>query len=98
MLKKIKVLIKTARNLNAKIARRVMEFHVKGFTNDFFEDGEHILVSFQSSYEIVHGQASVKLIDQYQHKPENDFRYLHSVETTEGEKGLLLSRRIRTSF
>ena len=94
----MKELIKTATKFNAKIARRVMEFHSKGFINDFFEEGEHNLVSLQSSYEIARGQAYIKLIDQCPHKPENDFIYLHTVETTEGEKGLLLSRQIRTSF
>jgi len=83
---------------NGRIARRVMELHTRGFDNDFFERGENTLVSMQSLHETMSGQAEVRLVDQCPKLPGNSFVYLHTVETSDGEKGLLITDRIRNNF
>ncbi|RBQ06766.1 hypothetical protein DRW42_13400 [Pedobacter miscanthi] len=89
---------KPTSKFNGSIANRVMELHSKGYDADFFERGDHELISGQSNLPVVHGEAEVKLVDQCLHHPSKAYMYLHTVETSTGERGLLLSSKIHTAF
>jgi len=89
-------LAKTKR-LNGRITKRVIELHEKGYSMDFHSISKHYYLCLQDSFGFAIDDLVIVVIDQIFDKFSNSYKYIHTVETTTGYKGVLLSDDICTT-
>ncbi len=82
------------RKRNSLITKRVIELQDKGYLFDFMSLGKQKFVCLQDSVCFQSPDVSIKLIDQVYDHFSNCYKYIHSVETSTGHKGLLLEEGI----
>jgi hypothetical protein len=76
------------------LIRRVAELHGKGYNNDFCLTFNKQLLCLQDDVQYVRNSSSIKLIDQVYDKLSRQFKYIHTVETDTGQKGILMLNHI----
>jgi hypothetical protein len=76
------------------LSRRVAELHGQGYGFDFSLSPNKQLFCIQSNMLFIREALSVKLIDQVYDKVSHQFKYIHTVETDTGQKGILLLNHI----
>lgn len=77
--------------MNGRITRRVIELHEKGYSMDFQSLSKHDYLCLQNSYGFAIDDLVIVVIDQIFDRISRTFKYIHTVETTTGDKGVLLS-------
>ena len=87
---------RNSRKLNSSITRRVIELHDNGYEYDFLMLGRHLLC-IQSNQGFPASAVHIKVIDQGYDKLSRSFKYIHTVDTCNGEKGVMISEAIFTN-
>lgn len=91
---KFHVMLKKIKRLNALITKRVIELQANGYLYDFksTEDGQFLCLQDSNNFSIP--DISIRLIDQVYDQFSQTYKYIHTVETASGHKGLLLEEAI----
>jgi hypothetical protein len=80
--------------INNTITRKVIELHDCGYVFDFqLSDHQRILCLQENGYISIEN-VLVKLVDMGYDQLSDSFKYIHTIETCCGKKGLLLADRI----
>ena len=87
----------TARKLNNALTRRVIDLHDRGYTNDFLPTTDNKFLCIQDSEDFSAGELDIKVIDQQFDQLTKTYKYIHTIETINGSKGLLVIDFICTS-
>jgi len=85
------------KKLNGKITKRVIELHEKGYCMDFQSISQHYYLCLQDSFGFAIDDLVIVVIDQIFDRFSKTYKYIHTVETTNGYKGVLLSDNICTT-
>lgn len=82
---------------NNRITRRVIELHEKGFVMDFHLMERCMFQCTQSSDSFAAEDLTITVIDQVFDQFSKSIKYIHTVETSMGYKGVLLCDQVCTS-
>lgn len=82
------------RRINIALTRRVTELHSLGYNHDFILSADSRLLCLQSSMFFLKQTATIELIDQVYDCFFQEFKYIYTVESETGEKGILVLRDI----
>ena len=80
-----------ARKLNNALTKRVINWHDKGYTDDFLAMQDQRFFCLQNSQHFHLADLSIELVDEGFDQLTKTRKYIHIVETSNGSKGLLLS-------
>lgn len=86
----------TSRKLNNALTQRVIDLHDQGYTNDFLPTPDHKFQCLQDSLDFSVEDLDIKIIDQQFDQLTNSYKYIHTIETINGHKGLLVTDFICT--
>ncbi|MBD1385927.1 hypothetical protein IDJ75_11600 [Mucilaginibacter rigui] len=75
------------------MTKRLIELQAKGYDHDYLLEGAN-LVCVQDSHSLPLTSAWVKLIDQAYDRLSKTFKYIHSIDTGNGEKGVIIADAI----
>jgi hypothetical protein len=84
------------RLLNNDLTIRVIDLHDQGFTNDFLPTENKHFLCLQDSVDFSIDDIVIKVIDEGYDQLTNSYKYIHTIETVNGSKGLLVADRICT--
>ncbi|MBS1522489.1 MAG: hypothetical protein JST50_15930 [Bacteroidetes bacterium] len=82
------------RMVNSSLAHRVIELHDDGYELDFRLAGEREIVCLQDNRKFGFRDVLVKIIDQVFDYMSNTYKYVHTIDTCCGCKGLLVIESI----
>jgi hypothetical protein len=82
------------KRLNGRITKRVIELHEKGYSMDFQSISKHYYLCLQDSFGFAIDDLVIVVIDQIFDRFSKTYKYIHTVESTTGCKGVLLSDNI----
>lgn len=83
--------LKGTRKFHNALTMRVIDLHDKGYTNDFLPmEGQHFLC-LQDSVDFAVEDLNIQVIDKAFDRHTKTTKYLHTIETINGSKGLLVS-------
>ncbi|MFC3559072.1 hypothetical protein [Pedobacter jamesrossensis] len=87
----------STRRVKSRMTQKIIEMHNKGYEYDFqIIDGPRI-VCLQDNVPFQHERVQICVIDQCFDSVSKQFKYIHTIETSCGRKGLLLDGRLFTS-
>ncbi|TFF33754.1 hypothetical protein [Mucilaginibacter psychrotolerans] len=87
----MKILKNSARKLNNAITNRVIALHDQGYTHDFLPMQNQHFLCLQDSVDFDIADLNIKLIGEgFDHLTKTN-KYIHTIETINGSKGLLVS-------
>jgi hypothetical protein len=84
------------KKLNRTITSRVIDLHGKGYTDDFLPAKDQTFLHIQNSENFTMADLNIKVIDQGFDQLTNSYKYIHTIETVNGDKGLLIADFICT--
>ncbi|MEJ5993344.1 hypothetical protein WG904_02850 [Pedobacter sp. Du54] len=93
----MKATLSKIRKINGVITSRIIELQNEGYLYDFMSLDKHKFVCLQDSVCFHSPDISIKLIDQVYDQFGHCYKYIHTVETATGCKGLLLDEGIYTN-
>jgi hypothetical protein len=76
--------------INDDLTRRVTELHSLGYDHDFVLFADSTLLCLQSNVLYLRQAALIRLVDQVYDCICRQFRYVYTVESETGEKGILV--------
>lgn len=79
------------RKLNSLMTKRVIELQAKGFDFDFILLSNNYLMCLQNNYTFSFQSFSIMLVDQVYDDLCESYKYIHAIETSSGERGVLLT-------
>jgi hypothetical protein len=85
------------KKLNPTITSRVIDLHGKGYTDDFLPANDHTILCVQNSENFAVTDLYIKVIDQGFDQLTKSYKYIHTIETLNGDKGLLIADFICTA-
>ncbi|TSD63028.1 hypothetical protein FFF34_018955 [Inquilinus sp. KBS0705] len=85
------------KTLNHTITSRVIDLHNQGYTDDFLPVNNYTLLCLQNSVNFGFDDLHIKVIDQGFDQLTKSYKYIHTIETSHGEKGLLITDFICTA-
>ena len=88
--------LKTSRVVNRSLTYRVIELHKKGYTIDFFVRNKQLLC-LQDNLNFGLGDVYIKVIDKVYDHFTHRFKYIHTIDTCNGEKGVMIIDSIFTN-
>ena len=86
----------TNRRQNYGITKRIIELHESGFVFDFEHLHQNCLRCIQDNLDFQLDDLSVIVVDQVYDQFTRSIKYVHSIETSSGYKGVLLCDFIYT--
>jgi hypothetical protein len=86
-----------SKKLNHTITSRVIDLHGQGYTNDFLPIKDETFVCLQNSENFAIADLYIKVIDQGFDQLTKTYKYIHTIETETGAKGLLVADFICTT-
>lgn len=81
---------------NAFLTKKIIALHELGYVQDFQFAGDDLLVCIQTDKYYDLASVTLRLEDQQYDHLSYSFKYLHIIETSSGEKGILLTDGILT--
>ena len=78
------------------MTRRVIELHAQGYDHDFLLLGEN-LFCLQINQDFPLSQVRIKVIDQAYDQLTRSFKYIHTIDTANGQKGVMVTEAIVTN-
>ena len=81
---------------NAFLTKKIIALHEHGYEQDFRFAGDNLLVCIQTDKYYDMAGVAFRLEDQQYDCLSHSFKYLHTIETCSGEKGILLTDSILT--
>lgn len=88
---------KRNRRLNGSITKRVIDLHNKGYHFDFLMLEDRILVCAQNNERLPAHAVQIQVVDQGYDQLTQSFKYIHTIDTGNGDLGVLLMDRIFTN-
>ena len=85
---------KHCKTLNCTLTKRVIELHDRGYTEDFRDTPDKRFICIQSSEQFKTSELIICLVDLGFDKLSNSFKYIHTIETADGSKGLMITNAI----
>lgn len=85
-----------AKKLNSSITNKVIELHNTGYDHDFQLTAQQHLLCLQDNRLFNFDNVLVRLIDQGYDNLSHSFKYIHTIDTGCGQKGILLTSKIAT--
>ena len=82
------------RKLNSSLTNKVIELHNTGYDQDFQLQGQKHLLCLQDNRLFNFDNVLVRLIDQGYDNLSHSFKYIHTIDTGCGQKGILLTSKI----
>jgi hypothetical protein len=79
--------------LNAAITKRVIQLHALGYDCDFLIMGQGLLC-IQSNQNFPVDAVLIKVVDQGYDQLTHSFKYVHTIDTNNGEKGVMITDAI----
>jgi hypothetical protein len=92
----MEVRIFKSRKMNGSLTRKLIELHDKGYVNDFLLTAKKNLLCIQDEVIFPIEHAAVRLVYLGYDHLTNSFKYIHTIDTGTGEKGVLLADSIFT--
>jgi hypothetical protein len=92
---RIKQLFKV-RKLNSSMTNKVIELHNTGYDHDFQLQGQQHVLCLQDNRLFNCDNVLIRLVDQNYDNLSHSFKYLHTIDTGCGQKGILLTGKIAT--
>jgi hypothetical protein len=86
-----------SKKLNHALTSRVIDLHNQGYTDDFLPSQDQTFVCLQNSENFTADDLSIKVIDQGFDQLTKTYKYIHTIETSNGSKGLLITDFICTT-
>ena len=81
---------KNCRKLNCSLTKRVIELHSKGYDYDFLLLGNQHLLCLQNNSNFKVADVNISVIDQGYDQLSHTFKYVHTIDTGNGERGVLI--------
>ncbi|WP_162996334.1 hypothetical protein [Mucilaginibacter celer] len=82
--------LKTFKKMNRTLTKWVIDLHGKGYTDDFLQVNNQRLRCIQNSEDFPITDLNIKVIDQGFDQLTQTYKYIHTIETMDGGKGLLV--------
>lgn len=82
---------KNTRKLNFLLTRRVIELHGQGYDHDFLVSGDQHLICLQNNKNFNKEDVNIKVVDQAYDQLSRSFKYIHTIDTGNGERGVLIA-------
>jgi hypothetical protein len=76
---------------NAPLTKKIIALHEQGYEQDFQFAGDDLLICIQTNKYYDLTSVALRLEDQQYDHLSYSFKYLHTIETGNGEKGILLA-------
>ncbi|WP_184544691.1 hypothetical protein [Mucilaginibacter sp. FT3.2] len=76
--------------LNSALTSRVIDLHDQGYTDDFLSVKDECFLCLQNSENFSLADLNIQVIDQGFDQFSKTYKYIHTVETANGNKGLLI--------
>jgi len=86
-----------SKKLNHAITSRVIDLHSQGYTDDFLAAKDHTFHCLQNSEDFLITDLYIKVVDQGFDQLTKTYKYIHTIETINGSKGLLIADFICTA-
>ena len=80
--------------MNGSMTQKVIELHDKGYDCDFLLIGNKILVCVQNNNRYPVKDVMVNAVKKAYDKFSHSYKHIHTIETSSGEKGVLLTDRV----
>lgn len=87
---------KTPRVINRAITSQVINLHKQGYDKDFCLQNKHLLC-MQNGVVFHVKDVYIKVIDQAYDQLNHHFKYIHTIDTCNGEKGVMVIDQIFTN-
>jgi hypothetical protein len=88
---------KKNRKLNFGLTRRLIELHAKGYHFDYFVMHKGQLSCIQNSLAIPINAVHINVVDQVYDQLDQSFKYIHTIDTGNGEMGVMVTEAIVTN-
>lgn len=88
---------KKNRKLNFSLTKRVIELHAKGYHFDYLVLHNGQLLCIQNSLAIPVNAVHINVIDQVYDQLSQSFKYIHTIDTGDGEMGVMVTEAIVTN-
>ncbi|WPU91584.1 hypothetical protein SNE25_19905 [Mucilaginibacter sabulilitoris] len=85
------------KKVNGRITQRIVALHQQGWDNDFFALNNNVLVNVQRNENHNLDAVHIELIDLNFDVLSKSFKYIYTIETFSGERGLLILDAIVTN-
>ncbi|PWK77154.1 hypothetical protein LX99_02964 [Mucilaginibacter oryzae] len=82
--------LKTCKKMNRTLTKWVIDLHGKGYTDDFLQLNSQRLRCLQNSEDFPITDLDIKVIHQGFDQLTKTYKYIHTIETMDGAKGLLV--------
>ncbi|MDB5023414.1 MAG: hypothetical protein JWP78_1169 [Mucilaginibacter sp.] len=83
--------------INRSITKKVIELHNSGYVFDFLIADSLEIICLQDNRYFLFENVLIKIVDQGYDLLSRSYKYIHTIETYCGDKGLLLNDAIYTS-
>ena len=80
--------------INPALTKKVIELHDRGYVFDFFVADDHSVLCVQDNRSFTIDQLTIKMVDLGLDSLTGRYKYIHTVETYCGDKGLIVDCRI----
>jgi hypothetical protein len=91
---KIYQFLSSKKTINGSLTRKVIELQSLGYGNDFQILGHREVLCLQDNQYTAIENMQIKVVDQGYDQLSKSFKYIHTIETDCGKRGLLLADRI----
>jgi hypothetical protein len=85
------------RKLNFSLTRKVIELQAKGYHYDYLVLCNQHLLCAQNNQAIPMGAVHIQVVDQCYDQLSRSFKYIHTVDTGNGEMGVMVTEAICTN-
>ncbi|AMR32412.1 hypothetical protein A0256_13750 [Mucilaginibacter sp. PAMC 26640] len=82
---------KNARKFNSALTMRVIDLHDQGYTDDFMPMKNRHFLCLQDSVDFAVEDLNIRVIAEAFDQQTKTTKYIHTIETINGSKGLLVS-------
>lgn len=86
--------VKACKKLNRTLTKWVIDLHGKGYINDFLQLNNQRLRCLQNSEDFPISDLNINVIDQGFDQLTRTYKYIHTIETMDGDKGLLVNEAL----
>ena len=83
--------------LNISLTKRLIELHAKGYHFDYLILCNGQLLCIQNNQAIPVGAAHINVVDQVYDRLSRSFKYVHTIDTGNGEMGVMITEEICTN-
>lgn len=87
---------KSYKALNSILTRRIIQLHSLGYDQDFLMQYNWLLC-IQNNQTFSKAEVAIRVVDQGYDDVDGCFKYIHTIDTFNGQKGVLIANSIFTN-